>query len=226
MSTTEQAPQGEITRSTANDRFKQQFPSWFWGSLCLAVVVHFALMAFWPQMSAADMRTTTDEFEAIELPPEIEIPPPPEPIARPATPVISDAVIDDDITIAETTFEANLIEDLPPPPTATTDLSAAPVFTPMTVRPELQNRTEVERAMVRFYPNLLRDAGIGGTALFWFFINEDGRVVRYDLKQTSGHEALDKAAENVANIMHFSPAWNRDRKVPVWIEIPITFRAR
>ena len=37
----------------------------------------------------------------IELPPEIEIPPPPEAISRPATPVMATADIDDDITIAE-----------------------------------------------------------------------------------------------------------------------------
>jgi hypothetical protein len=43
------------------------------------------------------------------------------------------------------------------------DLSAAPTFTPMTVRPELQNRADVQRALVRNYPPLLRDAGIGGS---------------------------------------------------------------
>ena len=35
------------------------------------------------------------ELETVELPPEIEIPPPPEKVARPATPVIADVAIDD-----------------------------------------------------------------------------------------------------------------------------------
>ena len=44
------------------------------------------------------------------------------------------------------------------------DLSETPTFTPMTVRPEILNRTEIMRAMEREYPPLLRDAGVGGDA--------------------------------------------------------------
>ena len=54
------------------------------------------------------------------------------------------------------------------------DLSAAPMFTPMTVRPEIRNRSEVQAALTREYPPILRDAGIGGTVVVWFFITEDG----------------------------------------------------
>lgn len=212
----------------ANDRFKQGFGNWFWGSLLVAAVLHFLMFAFWPEMSTADVSFTTEELEAIELPPEVEIPPPPEQIARPATPVISDAVIDEDVTIASTTFEDNPIENLPPPPTASAneDLSAAPRFTPFTVRPELRNRAEVARALERNYPPLLRDAGIGGETRVWFFIDENGRVQKTQINKSSGYEALDKAALTVAEQMQFSPALNRDKKVPVWVAIPIVFSAK
>ncbi|MHB1168718.1 MAG: energy transducer TonB [Longimicrobiales bacterium] len=215
-------------RTIANDRFKNGFGNWFWGSLLAAAVLHFMMFAFWPEMSTADVSFTTEELEAIELPPEVEIPPPPEQIARPATPVISDATIDEDITIAETTFEDNPIENLPPPPTATgnEDISAAPRFTPFTVRPELRNRAEVARALERNYPPLLRDAGIGGETLVWFFIDENGRVQRTQINKSSGYDALDQAALTVAEQMQFSPALNRDKKVPVWVAIPIVFSSR
>lgn len=215
-------------RTIANDRFKNGFGNWFWGSLLAAAVLHFMMFAFWPEMSTADVSFTTEELEAIELPPEVEIPPPPEQIARPATPVISDATIDEDITIAETTFEDNPIENLPPPPTATgnEDISAAPRFTPFTVRPELRNRAEVARALERNYPPLLRDAGIGGETLVWFFIDENGRVQRTQINKSSGYDALDQAALTVAEQMEFSPALNRDKKVPVWVAIPIVFSSR
>ena len=210
---------------TANDRFKRSFGSWFWGSIIAATVVHFALFQFWPEMTAADITTEASEFEAIDLPPEIEIPPPPERIARPATPVITDAAIDEDITIAPTTFEDNPVEDLPPPPDATdTDISAAPTFTPYTVAPSLKNRSDVQRALQREYPPLLRDAGIGGTANIWFFIDENGRVLDTRVQQSSGHKSLDDAALNVASIMEFSPALNRDKRVQVWVAFPITFQ--
>ncbi|MFC1575617.1 energy transducer TonB [Gemmatimonadota bacterium] len=213
---------------TANDQFKRSFGSWFWGSMILATVLHFAVFQMWPDMTPEDFTYSTTDLEAIELPPEIEIPPPPQAIARPATPVIATADIDEDITIAPTTFDANPVEDLPPPPEEATvaDISAAPTFTPFTVQPDIRNRDEVARVLEREYPPLLRDAGIGGTVNVWFFIDEEGRVVRTLVDQSSGHKALDDAAITVANIIRFSPALNRDKRVPVWISLPITFTTR
>ena len=221
------AAAGGITE-TANDRLKNRFGNWFWGSVMVATVLHFMMFAFWPEMSAADYALTTQEFEAIDLPPEIEIPPPPQQIARPATPVVSAANIDEDITIAATTFEDNPIEMLPAPPTATTsdDISAAPTFTPFTVEPRLKNQDEVQRALQRNYPPLLRDAGIGGKATVWFFIDENGKVVKTQLNASSGYTALDEAAVAVANLMQFTPALNRDKKVQVWVSIPIAFTSK
>jgi periplasmic protein TonB len=217
------------TQDTANDQFKRGFGDWFWYSIAVAAMVHLVMFAFWPEMTSADVSGRSEELTAIELPPEIEIPPPPEQIARPATPVVSSAQIDDDITIAPTTFDANPIENLPPPPTASAgaeDISRAPTFTPMTVRPELQNTREVQRALERTYPPLLRDAGIGGTPVVWFFIDENGRVLKHLLSKSSGYDALDAAAIQVASVMQFSPALNRDKRVQVWVEIPIVFTAR
>jgi len=97
MSATEAVPALEV-QETANDRLKRSFSSWFWGSMIAATVFHFALFAFWPELTAADFSFDSEELEAIELPPEIEIPPPPQQIARPATPVMASADIDEDIT--------------------------------------------------------------------------------------------------------------------------------
>jgi protein TonB len=211
---------------TENDRFKKSFGSWFWGSMIAATVVHFMLFQFWPTLTAEDVSFTVEELEMIELPPEIEIPPPPEAISRPATPVMATAEIDDDITIAPTTFADNPIEDLPPPPTddGGGDISAAPVFTPMTVRPEIRNRSEVQAALMREYPPILRDAGIGGTVIVWFFINEEGLVQDTRVSQSSGQQQFDEAALEVADVLRFTPALNRDQRVQVWIEVPITFQ--
>ena len=217
----------EASSETANDLFKRSFDSWFWGSMIVATFVHAALFQFWPTLTAEDVSFTAEELEAIELPPEIEIPPPPEAISRPATPVIATATVDEDITIAPTTFEDNPVEDLPPPPTETTvDIAAAPTFTPMTVRPEIRNRSAVIQAMERGYPPILRDAGIGGQVLVWFFINEQGRVVDNRIANSSGNAQLDEAALRGASVYEFTPALNRDQVVPVWVQIPITFQVR
>ena len=106
------------------------------------------------------------------------------------------------------------------------NVEAAPTFTPYTVKPDLLNREAVSRALVRNYPPLLRDAGIGGTTLVWLLIDEAGTVIKTQVKEGSGHEALDQAALKVADIMKFSPALNRDQKVKVWIQLPIVFKTQ
>lgn len=114
--------------------------------------------------------------------------------------------------------------DLPPPPAQ--ELSSAPTFTPHTVAPDIRNRADVARSLQREYPPQLKEAGIGGTAHVWFFINEGGQVLRAQINETSGHPALDQAALRVAEIIEFTPALNRDETVPVWISLPITFTTR
>ena len=211
---------------TANDRFKKSFGSWLWGSMITATVFHFMLFQFWPTRTAGDVSFTAAELELIEMLPEIEIPPPPEAISRPATPVMAVTEIDEDITIALTTFEENPVEALPPPPTEDrrSDISANPVFTPMTVHPEIKNRREVQAALRREYPPLLRNAGIGGEVVVWFFISEEGLVLDRRVSQSSGHAQLDEAALAVADVFRFSPALNLENVVQVWIQLPISFQ--
>jgi TonB family protein len=100
---------------------------------------------------------------------------------------------------------------------------SAPRFTPYTVAPNPINRAEVAEALRRAYPEELRQAGIGGTARVWFFIGTDGKVLERRLDGSSGNAALDQAALDVARIMEFSPALNRDQAAEVWVAFPITF---
>ena len=223
----EPVEQQSIVTESANDRFKSSFSTWFWGSMITATVFHFVFFAFLNFGEPEDVSMSMDEIITMDIPPEIEIPPPPEAIARPATPVVTSATIDEDITIAPVTFDENPVENLPPPPDEVeTDIGAAPVFTPYTVKPDSTNAAEVRRALEREYPPLLRDAGIGGTTVVWFFIDEQGVVQNQVVQATSGHQALDDAALRVAPVFKFTPALNRDKAVPVWVQLPITFTTK
>ncbi|MDT8368974.1 MAG: energy transducer TonB [Longimicrobiales bacterium] len=219
------APGSSLAPETANDQLKRGWESWFWGSMMAAIAFHFTIFAFWPQMTAEDVAMDSNELEAIDIPPEVEIPPPPEAIQRPATPVIAEAHIDEDITIAPTTFEENPIEMLPPPPDAsnTGGQGTGPRFIPFDVSPVLQNRGEVARVLQREYPPILRESGIGGVVTVWFYIDENGVVQERQVNQSSGYDAFDAAALEVADVMKFSPAQNRDKRTAVWVSIPITF---
>lgn len=97
-------------------------------------------------------------------------------------------------------------------------------FVVMTVAPELKNRLAVENALRRLYPPMLRDAGVGGRVVVWVLVDEEGGVARAIVKEASGAAQLDAAALDVARVMRFSPAMNRDQKVKVWVAIPVQFR--
>lgn len=104
------------------------------------------------------------------------------------------------------------------------DLLNIPTVVPYTVRPELLNTREVLRALENNYPPTLKNAGIGGEVVLWILVSEEGQVLNTSLHRSSGYDAFDQAAVTVARTMRFSPALNRNEKVMVWIEMPITFK--
>ena len=133
----------------ANHRFKACFRSLFWSSIIVATALHARAFVFWPELTKEDVSLTAEELTAIELPPEIEIPRPPAGIYCPATPIMTTAELDDEITIAPTTFETNPVEELPPLPTLTeeVELVEAPTFTPFNVTSDIINCDEVIAAL-------------------------------------------------------------------------------
>ena len=106
-------------------------------------------------------------------------------------------------------------------------IQAGPVLTPYIARrPALINRNEVIDATMIEYRALLRGARVGGRVSVWFYISDAGRVLHSEIHESSGHEALDQAALGVASVYEFSPALDGAEPVPVWIQLPITFRVR
>jgi TonB family protein len=218
---------GDGVALTANDRFKRSFGSWLWGSMIVATALHLAVFQLWPVMVAKDVSINADDPTVYNLPPDVDLPPEPDPVQRPASPVVATVDVSEDVTIGRTRFQDNPVSTLPAPPTGIErDTADLPHFTPFTVKPDIKNRVELSRAMEREYPALLRDAGIGGTVTVWFLIDEDGQVARTLINQSSGHQALDEAALRVAELAEFTPALNRDKRVQVWISLPITFTTR
>lgn len=211
---------------SANEQWKRRWDDRLWGSLMAAVLIHGLVILAWPDLSVADWSSPPVEALTTLEVPEVDIPPEPEAIRRPATPVVSETPIADDVTL--TTIGFDEVPNLPPPPPA--DEGAADegpgAFTPFTVAPAITNRAEVARTLEREYPSILRDAGIGGTVMVLFHIDETGRVVETRLAESSGHAGLDEAAAKVADVMRFTPAINRDREVAVWVSFPIVFRVR
>jgi TonB family protein len=111
-------------------------------------------------------------------------------------------------------------------PVTPEDIELAPKFVPRTIHPELLNRLDAVRSMERRYPPLLRDAGVGGRVIVWVLIDENGVPIKSQVQQSSGQPALDAAAMEVTQTMRFRPAQNRDKRVKVWVQIPVDFSTR
>jgi protein TonB len=220
-------------------------------SLALHAAVGTGLV--WATMAMAEEITEQEEEPIfVELVTEVDVPPPPPPPPPPDMPVaVVDEVFRGFQTLE---IPAVMPPDIPPPSqmmefrasdftgegvaggrgdgTRVEDPGVSsvepdrntPSFTPHTIKPKLVNEAEVQRALVREYPPILRDSGIGGQVVVWLFIDAEGRVENAKVDRSSGYAQLDEAALKVAKVMKFLPAQNRDLKVPVWVSIPVTFR--
>ncbi|CAN5729283.1 hypothetical protein BH23GEM8_BH23GEM8_16010 [soil metagenome] len=110
-------------------------------------------------------------------------------------------------------------------PAALPEIANEPRFTPYEQRPELLDRAAVAALFQAHYPPLLREAGIGGTATLWMYVDERGRVLNSITNVSSGHSDLDAAAHTIMRQIRFEPARNQGEPVAVWMMLPITFSA-
>jgi TonB family protein len=220
-----------------------------WSVPAVTLEVAVALVTVW--MTASQPRVEpepTETYHFVELTPDVSVPKPPPPPEPPRLPPAPTAVEPMDLKgFLTLTIPAVTLAEIPPPDLGRTTISArdftgegfeggrggtemapapepaGPTFTPFTVAPRLENEREVARALEREYPTPLRYAGIGGQVLLWLFIDASGKVEETVLKTSSGFELLDAAAMRVAILMEFTPAINRDRRVAVWVAIPVDF---
>jgi protein TonB len=218
-------------------------------SSLVALALHGVLGTLLVVATIKAVEEVTEEEVYVELTPETFVPPPPPP---PPPPEVDVPQVEQVRGFQTLQIPTVIPADIPPPASSFQFRAAdftgegvrggiaagraansgdsvvvsreTPSFTPHTVKPELTNADDVQRALIREYPPMLRDAQIGGTVVVWLFIDTEGVVENSKVQTASGYPMLDAAALNVANTMRFTPAYNRDQKVPVWVSIPITFR--
>ena len=209
----------------ANQRFKQSSRTSFWISLIVATVFHAAVFAGSPVMALEERAEDEEPVVVVNVPDDIRMPEPPPPVRTPAAPVIS---VDAPTDATLERFDPSDWKDRPldPPPPSAGGEPDGPFRTPMEVAPRLLNPAEVQGLLRRHYPPVLRDARIGGTVSVWFHIDAEGRVLETRIQRSSGYDALDEAALEVADRMEFSPAYNRDLKVPVWVALEVKFEVQ
>lgn len=207
---------------TANQRFKDRSGHWTRMGLLGAVALHLGIFLVVQPFSVDALGAAEEAEIELVVPKDLRVPEPPPDIPRPSMPIVGSLDLD-----LGTTIDLVPFEDVPDLPVRAPSVDADPDavrFIPYDTPPHLENEAEIGRALRREYPANLRRAGIEGRVLLWLYVDESGRVIRSQVKETSGSERLDEAAMRVADSMRFRPARNMDRPTAVWVQQWISFR--
>lgn len=171
---------------------------------------------------------TTPAIEAIEVPPTTqprELPPPPAPIEVP-----DDVVLDEPVDIPSISDEPlapaaiPTLPSPPSPPAARSEPEAPEIFEIVEEEPVLIGGLEGLQRRVD-YPELARRAGIEGTAIVQFVVDERGAVTRAVVLRDPGG-GLGDAALRAVRASAFEPGRQRGSAVKVRLSLPVRFRLR
>ncbi|MDH3214918.1 MAG: energy transducer TonB [Candidatus Krumholzibacteria bacterium] len=204
-----------VIQTSANKAFKAKYPRYVRNALLGAVVFHVLVFVLSPPFTFKPYRLKEEQFEVIDVPDNIEIPPPPKEIAMPQVPV--EAADDEDADtedLPETTFD-DFDEMPPPPPPGGGDQG---VFLAFDEPPTLKHFE------VPVYPELAREAGIEGTVRVKVLVMEDGKVSSVSVVSSDVTPAMEKAALAAAKKCRFNPAKQRTTPVKAHVMIPFHFR--
>ncbi len=200
---------------TANTKFKAGYYRTLRNALLWAILLHIAAFVLSPEFTFKPYKLKEETFEVVDLPPQINIPPPPKEIALPQVPVEAAAGDEDtDADMAPTTFDS--FEDMPPPPPPSG--GGGDVFLAFDEAPQLIYFEQPD------YPPLARDAGIEGTVAIKVLVDEQGKVVSAEVLQSDVTPAMERAALSAARKCRFRPAKQRTIAVRAHVMIPFQFQ--
>ncbi len=209
-----------LTRS-ANFIFKQKYGKYFGMAVLISLVGHIAFILGMPAINPEITVEQETSMEAVDLPPEVVIPPPPKTLAKPSIPQMAEEEVDEDITIEETT---------PPPP----DL--IPEMPDVVQEEKAEEFLMVAEVMPKYkhvppqpkMPSYIARARVDVTTLIDFYVLRDGSVDqnRTSVVKSSGYPELDEIATDWARKLKFHPALNRGEPVQVRVRVPVTWKSR
>lgn len=124
---------------------------------------------------------------------------------------------------------ASACSSSPPPSTALPPPEAGiqiPHQIDRDVEPRLINTNEISGLLERSFPDQLREGGFSGSVVLFVFVDARGQVTQVMPRNPSSHSEFNRAAENVARAIKFSPATVGEEPLGVWITQQIDFNTR
>jgi protein TonB len=198
---------------SANFEFKSKYLRTLEYALLIALAIHLIVIFSVPPIEIQPYKLKEKKMQAIDIPNEIVIPPPPKEIERPALP--TELEVSEDVSMEETIPET----DFNPfaPPEIKEDTGSGEAFYAFDTPPTPIKTVAPE------YPDLARQAGAEGTVLIEVTINENGRVIAARVIKSTTISSLAEAARKAAMDWLFTPAKQRDVPVKAKIAIPFEF---
>ena len=157
-----------------------------------------------PQEVADDIEVEEEVIEEIDLDLTVAVPPPPGPPGPPAPPPTPAAPAP------------------PPPPPPEPEPTEPEIFEVAEIQPELIGGLAGLQARLK-YPELARRAGVEGTVIVQFVVDERGNVVDPTVIR-SPNAFLSEAALEAVRESQFTPGQQRGRPVKVRFAIPVSFQ--
>ena len=188
--------------------------------LILSAAVHILYILFGLGPPSRPYEYTEERIQVIDIPDEIDIPPPPPEVERPEIPELP---VEPEVT-------NEVPEESPPIPPTVLDPFSPPTSAPPPPPDEgfVAFDTPPQRVTVvePEYPDIARELHAQGTVLVQVTVDETGRVIDAVVVQSDVIAALEQAALKAARASEFKPAKQRDVPVKARIVIPFRFVLR
>ena len=188
-------------------------------SLLLSFVIMTQTFLFSPAYDPVPFTLKEEVFEVVDIPDDIQIPPPPTEVEMPKVPVqieISDEASEED-TIEDTSYDYT--DEIPPPITRGGNTGPTDFYA-FDEAPEA-----IYRAQAR-YPTLAREAEMEGLVMVLIFVDERGNVFNAQVLSSTVPKILEYEALRAARKWRFKPGRQRNTAVKTTISVPFQFRLR
>jgi periplasmic protein TonB len=195
---------------------KQKYGKLLLRCLLLGIVL-LGLLGFTPQYQPTPYKLAEEVFEVVEIPDDIEIPPPPQEVEMPKVPVnieISDNEFDDD-EVADTSFDT--MDDMPIP-TGMSNLEGPKTFYAFDEPPVVTYKAKPR------YPDIAREAGMTGKVMVLIMVDARGNVFDVEVLSSTAPKTLVDEAVKAAWKWKFKPGKQRNQPVKTTTSVPFDFR--
>ena len=211
-----------VKRKSPNADLKLQHKKVYELSLAISLALLIATFQLGSQSTPApaSIRQADIKIEVADIPATKQYRKPPPP-ARPGVPVPSvEELIPEDLTIATTEID---FSDIPPPPAWSLDDGEAAIFVAYDKPPEVIGGFSEIRKHLK-YPWIAKSVGIEGIVFVRVLVGVAGTIEKTEIiKAKPANLGFEEAAVEAIKQVRWEPAEQHDKKVPVWLTIPIRF---